>query len=67
VSIGFHANSGSLLNVTGVVVGQEYEISAIKVDSGNSTGSGGAAYFYISCLNGTAETVSVDDYELLQD
>jgi len=68
VSIGFHANSGSLLNVTeGVVVGQKYEKFAIKVDSGNSTGSGGAAYFYISCLNGTAETVFVDDYELMQD
>jgi hypothetical protein len=68
VSIGFHANSGSLLNVTeGVVVGQKYEKFAIKVDSGNSTGSSGAAYFYISCLNGTAETVFVDDYELVQD
>jgi len=68
VSIGFHANSGSLLNVTeGVVVGPKYEKFAIKVDSGNSTGSGGAAYFYVSCLNGTAETVFVDDYELLQD
>jgi len=65
-SIGLHNNAGALINITeGVKITNNYVKHAITVQSGAQyDGSGGAAYFYLSCLGGLAEKVFVDDFEL---
>jgi len=66
-AIGFHDNAGDLINITDdATLTNNYVKYSITVQSGTQgDGSGGAAYFYASCLGGMTEKVFVDDFVLI--